>query len=415
MNDAPLDASRYHGGVDDVEAKIRERHASVAAMVDERARRLFLGAEARSCGRGGIAIVARATGASVNTVARGLAEVTAGKPISEERIRKPGAGRKKVETLQPELLTALDALVQPATRGDPESPLRWTCKSTRQLASELCAEGFEVSHHTVARLLAEGGYSLQANSKVIEGGDHPDRDGQFQHIDGQVRSFQAQGQPVISVDAKKKELVGNFKNAGREWLPEGEPERVQVYDFVEDLGRATPYGVYDLTRNEAWVSVGTDHDTAEFAVNTIRTWWTTMGRAAYPTSTKLLITADGGGSNASRCRLWKSELQALATEMGMEIHVSHFPPGTSKWNKIEHRLFSRISQNWRGRPLISHEVIVSLIAATTTSTGLKVQADIDPGAYATGRKVSNREMKALQITRADFHGEWNYVLHPITT
>ena len=396
------------------EAKIRERYAVLAPLVDERARRLFMGAEAKAMGRGGIATVARATGAAQNTVKRGLAEVMSG-AVLEGHVRGPGAGRKRVEELDIGLLPDLDALIEPATRGDPECRLRWTSKSTRQLARELTRKGHEVGHETVARLLVERGYSLQANAKVIEGGDHPDRDAQFEHVAAEVMKFQAAGQPVVSVDAKKKELVGNFKNAGREWTPTGKPERVKVYDFVEDLGRATPYGVYDIGRNEASVSVGTDHDTAEFAVQSIRTWWKTMGLAAYPSATRLLITADGGGSNSSRGRLWKFELQRFADESGLEIRVSHFPPGTSKWNKIEHRLFSRISQNWRGRPLISHEVIVNLIAATTTTTGLKVQAAVDPGAYAKGRKITDEQMGALCLTRDPFHGEWNYMLKPVTT
>jgi hypothetical protein len=397
------------------EAEIRERYAAVAPHVDERARRLILGAEANVLGRGGIAVVMRATGASPNTVARGLAEVRSGVVLPEGRIRKAGAGRRKATENDPTLLADLDAMIEPATRGDPECPLRWTSKSTRRLAEELRAAGHQVTHHTVARLLTSLGYSLQANAKVIEGGDHPDRDKQFEHVASEVQSFRDEGEPVISVDAKKKELVGNFKNAGREWMPEGEPERVKVYDFVEELGRATPYGVYDIARNEASVSVGTDHDTAEFAVHSIKTWWDTMGLAAYPDAKKLLIMADGGGSNSSRGRLWKFELQQFADATGLEVHVSHFPPGTSKWNKIEHRLFSFISQNWRGRPLTSHEVIVNLIAATTTRSGLSVQAAIDPRTYEKGRKITDAQMKALQLTRNPFHGDWNYVLTPVTT
>jgi len=396
----------------DAEAEIRARYEAVAPYVDERARRLILGAEANVVGRGGIALVTRATGASPNTVARGLAEVRTGELPPEGRVRKAGAGRKRASDKDATLLTDLDALVEPTTRGDPECPLRWTSKSTRRLAQELRAMGHQVTHHTVARLLSGMGYSLQANAKVIEGGDHPDRDAQFQHVASAVGAFQRAGEPVISVDAKKKELVGNFKNAGREWMPEGEPERVNVYDFVEELGRATPYGVYDIARNEASVNVGTDHDTAEFAVHSIRRWWQTMGLAAYPEATKLLITADGGGSNSSRGRLWKFELQAFANEAGLDVHVCHFPPGTSKWNKIEHRLFSFISQNWRGRPLTSHEVIVNLVASTTTKSGLTVQAAIDTEKYEKGRKITDAQMKLLNLTRDVFHGDWNYLLTP---
>jgi len=318
-----------------------------------------------------------------------------------------------MEQTAPGLADALNRLIEPSTRGDPESPLRWTCKSTRVLAEELRSQGYPVSHEKVATMLRERRYSLQANRKVDEGGDHIDRDAQFQHIHARVTEFQAAGQPVVSVDAKKKELVGNYKNAGREWHPEGKAPEVKVYDFIGEQGKVTPYGIYDLVRNEAWVSVGIDHDTSEFAVQSIRGWWKTMGKIAYPNATRLLITADGGGSNGSRMRLWKFELQRLANETGLEIEVCHFPPGTSKWNKIEHRLFSRISQNWRGRPLVDHETVVSLIGATTTTTGLCVKAELDPAAYEKGRKVSDDEMGALNLVRGEFHGEWNYRLAPV--
>jgi len=341
-----------------------------------------------------------------------VSELSGGEPLPEGRIRRPGGGRKTAEEHQPELAGALDRLVEPTTRGDPESPLRWTCKSTRILAAELRKQGFVVHHVKVAEMLAEKGYSLQGNRKVLEGGNHPDRNEQFTAINEQTVSFQEAGEPVISVDAKKKELIGNYKNAGREWHPEGEAPEVGVYDFIGELGKVTPYGVYDVGRNEAWVSVGTDHDTAAFAVASIRSWWGTMGKPAYPKAKRLLLTADGGGSNGSRNRLWKVELQNFADESGLEITVSHFPPGTSKWNKIEHRLFSRITQNWRGRPLVSHEVVVGLIGCTTSQTGLVVRAAIDNNVYPTGQKVPDAEMEALAIERSDFHGEWNYKFRP---
>jgi hypothetical protein len=330
-----------------------------------------------------------------------------------DRIRKAGGGRKKLTQQGPGLLSALEALVEPTTRGDPESPLRWTCRSTRQLADALAARGYRVSHQTVASLLDDLGYSPQGNQKTKEGSTHPDRDAQFRFIHGRAEDFQRRGQPVVSVDTKKKELVGDFKNGGREWRPKGDPEPVRVYDFVDKaLGKANPYGVYDPAANVGWVSVGTDHDTAEFAVETLRRWWEKMGRPRYPAATELLVTADGGGSNGSRVRLWKVALQRLADQTGLRISVCHFPPGTSKWNKIEHRMFSHISMNWRGKPLFSHEVVVNLIAGTTTRTGLKIEARLDTNAYPKGIHVTDEELEKIKIQRADFHGEWNYTILP---
>ena len=397
-----------------VERQICERYETLSPHLDERARRLMLATEAMVVGRGGSARVVRATGAAQTTVRRGLRDLAGEEPLAEGRVRKPGGGRKKVEEKLPGILEALDRLVEPTTRGDPESPLRWTCKSTRELSRELKRQGFNVSHEKVANLLAERGYSLQGNRKVLEGGDHPDRDAQFRKIHAEVAAFQGAGDPVISVDAKKKELIGDYRNAGREWHPEGEAPKVGVYDFIGEGGKVTPYGVFDIQRNEAWVSVGTDHDTAAFAVASIRGWWETMGKSAYVDSKRLLITADGGGSNGSRNRLWKVELQAFADNASLEIHVMHLPPGTSKWNKIEHRLFSRISQNWRGRPLNSHEVVVNLIAATTSQTGLRVRAELDRGAYPAGQKIADTDMQGLALDRNEFHGEWNYTLRSRT-
>ena len=378
--------------------------------------RRWAATEARSLGWGGIALVSRVTGVSRPRIERGLAELDDPEHtalVAAGRVRRAGAGRPRATAAQPELAAALDRLVSPATRGDPESPLRWTSKSTEHLAAALRAQNFSVSADTVGRLLRAQNYSLQAPRKTLEGGDHPDRDAQFQHIATQTLSFQAAGQPVISVDCKKKELVGEFKNGGREWQPKGSPERVNVYDFVDDaLFKASPYGVYDVGRNEAWVSVGIDHDTAEFAVGSIRQWWRRMGRPRYKAATRLYITADGGGSNGSRNRLWKRELQRLADDTGLEITVSHLPPGTSKWNKIEHRLFSQITLNWRGRPLSTLEVVVALIAGTTTETGLKVKAAADQKTYRTGIKVPDAEIKALNLERETFHGEWNYTIKP---
>ncbi len=403
----------YAPGVID-EGAIQTRYGALAPALDERARRLLLGAEAVAAGRGGQAAVARATGASGATIRRGMSElVEPPGSIARGRVRRPGGGRKRTVELDPTLRRDLEALIDPVTRGDPESPLRWTTKSVRRLAAELEREGHRVSYRIVGELLHELGYSLQANRKTLEGSEHPDRNAQFEHLNRAVQLQLGLGGPVISVDTKKKELVGPFRNAGRELRPKGEPEVVRMHDFlIPELGRASPYGVYDLGANEAWVSVGTDHDTAAFAVESIRRWWQTMGAPLYPGATRLLITADAGGSNGYRLRLWKLELQKLADETGLEIAVCHFPPGTSKWNKIEHRLFSAISQNWRGKPLVSHEVIVNLIGATTTRTGLRVRSELDPTRYPAGVSVSDREMETLYLRPDAFHGEWNYSLLP---
>jgi len=393
-----------------MEAAVRLRFAQVASVLDERKRRLWAAAEAKAVGYGGVSLVARATGLTRPTIHAGSKELASGiVPLPEGRARRSGAGPKTLTHSQPKLPAALDALVEPTARGDPESPLRWTCKSVRKLAAELQCQGFRIGRQKVADWLRELGYSLQANRKTREGGQHPDRNAQFEYIAGQLRKLQNRGQPVISVDTKKKELVGDFKNGGREWRPQGQPEGVRVHDFLDKkLGKAIPYGVYDLTTNTGWVSVGIDHDTADFAVETIRRWWRHMGRKRYSKATELLITADGGGSNGCRSRLWKIALQRLATELGLIIRVCHLPPGTSKWNKIEHRLFSQIAINWRGRPLTSHEVIVQLIADTKTETGLRVRAALDKRFYPTGRKVTNQELAEINLDRAKFHGEWNY-------
>jgi len=391
---------------------IKQRFASLEPFLDERLRRLYTAAEAKALGHGGVSAVARATGVSRRAIANGLKELAAPAASSVKRIRQPGGGRKRTVTKDATLLHDLEQLVEPLSRAD-VSALRWTCKSLRKLADELNQQGHQVSHRLVAELLQELGYSLQANRKTREGVAHPDRNAQFEHINAEVQAYQSAGQPVISVDTKKKELIGNFKNGGRELRPKGDPETVRVHDFViPELGKATPYGVYDVTHNLGWVNVGIDHDTASFAVESIRRWWRLMGQPRYPTAQRLLITADGGGSNGSRLRLWKIELQKLADETGLEIAVCHLPPGASKWNKIEHRLFSYISQNWRGKPLISHEVIVKLIAATTTKTGLKVRCDLDTQAYPTGIVVTDDELAQVNLKRNDFHGEWNYVISP---
>lgn len=400
----------------DIESAVKERYQNLEWALDERLRRLFAASEAKAIGHGGIALVWKATGVARGSIQQGLKELSE-KPkdieSSSRRIRRVGAGRKTTVTEDASLLSALENLVEPVTRGDPESPLRWTCKSLRQLATELNGQGHIVSHTSIGGLLKKLGYSLQGNRKTLEGTDHPDRNAQFEYINNRVQKALTQGQPVISVDTKKKELVGQFKNGGREWRPEGDPEKVNVYDFVDkELGRANPYGVYDLANNTGWVSVGTDHDTASFAVATIRRWWLAMGSPLYPDVKELMITADGGGSNGSRVRLWKLELQQLSDELDIPIRVSHFPPGTSKWNKIEHRLFSHISMNWRGKPLVSHEVIVNLIAATTTRKGLKVRAEIDSKPYPKGIKVTDEEFATLRILRDEFHGEWNYTIMP---
>jgi transposase len=398
------------------EAAIQRRYQGIAPVVDERVRRQVLAAEAMAIGRGGQAAVARATGASRGTIRQGIRELRQANAGAEKgRIRRAGGGRKRAVVHDPSLREDLERLVEPSTRGDPQSPLRWTCKSVRKLAEELQRQGHQTSHRMVAELLHELGYSLQANRKTLEGSGHPDRNAQFEHLNRAVQLQLSLGEPVISVDTKKKELVGAFKNGGRELRPAGDPERVLVHDFlIPGLGRVSPYGVYDIGRNEAWVSVGTDHDTAAFAVESIRRWWRSMGQPLYPDATRVLITADGGGSNGSRLRLWKLELQKLADETGLEIAVCHFPPGTSKWNKIEHRLFSAISQNWRGKPLVSHEVVVNLIGATTTRTGLRVRSELDTNQYPTGRTVSDDQLETISLRRDPFHGDWNYSLLPRT-
>ena len=383
-------------------------------QLDERMRRCVAAAEAEVLGPRGISVVSRATGVSRQAIRRGVTELreTARAGVAT-RIRQPGGGRKRTREKDPTLLRDLEHLVEPTTRGDPESPLRWTCKSVRQLATELQRQGHRVSHQLVSELLQELGYSLQANRKTIEGASHPDRNAQFEYINRQVRVCVRSGDPVISIDTKKKELVGHFKNGGREYRPAGEPERVRVHDFVvPELGRAIPYGVYDVGHNLGWVSVGIDHDTASFAVESIRRWWQHMGQPRYPKAARLLVTADGGGSNSPRIRLWRVELQRLADELRLPITVCHFPPGTSKWNKIEHRLFSFISMNWRGKPLLSYQVIVSLIAATTTHAGLRVEAALDRNTYPAGVKVPDAELKRVNLKRARFHGEWNYTVAP---
>jgi len=399
----------------ETEESLAAKFAVLLPHLDERQRRLYLGSEARSLGHGGIEAVARAAGVSRQMVAAGAAELEAGgEPLG--RARRAGGGRRKLTETDPGLKAALLGLVDPGSRGDPESPLRWTTRSTRNLAAELTRLGHPAGPDTVAGLLRDEHFSLQGNARTAEGARHPDRDAQFRYINARARDHLDAGEPVISVDAKKKENVGNFRNGGREWRPKGDPEPVNVHDFMDkDLGKVTPCGACDVGANTGWVSVGTDHDTAAFAVQAIRTWWCKAGQPAYPDATRLLVCADGGGSNGYRTRLWKTELARLATETGLDITVCHLPPGTSKWNKIEHRLFSRISMNWRGRPLTSHEVIVQTIAATTTRTGLTVSAELDPGEYPKGIKISDRHMKDLErraLRRHQFHGEWNYGLIP---
>jgi Rhodopirellula transposase DDE domain len=395
---------------------IRDRYVALSPHLDERGRRSFAASEARSAGYGGIAAVSRATGIAASTIGRGLKELVCGSAVAADRVRRPGGGRKPLVATDATLLADLLALVSPSERGDPMSPLRWTCKSLRRLAAELGARGHKISHTVVGELLRQQKFSLQANRKTREGDSHPDRDAQFAHINASVTRALSQRQPVISVDTKKKELVGDFKNAGREWRLQGEPEDVRVHDFpIKDLGRAVPYGIYDLAANAGWVSVGIDHDTAAFAVQTIRTWWHGVGARRYPGARCLTITADGGGSNGSRLRLWKRELQRLADELGIEISVHHFPPGTSKWNKIEHRLFAFITMNWRAKPLVSYRVIVDLISATTTDTGLTVRCELDTNSYPKGITVPDEEMRTINIIRDDFHGEWNYTIRPTQT
>lgn len=397
---------------------IEAKYIALEPLFDERVRRIWAAVEARSLGRGGIIRVAEATGLARATIRAGLKQLDLPtsedkEPLLDSRLRSPGGGRKPVTNHDPNLLRELEALVDPVTRGDPMSPLRWTCKSADKLADGLRVRGHVVSERTVNRLLHDLGYSLQSNRKTIEGKGHPDRDAQFQYINRRVKAFQRQGQPVISVDTKKKELVGQHRNGGREWQPKGNPEKVKVHDFPDkELGKAIPYGVYDMAANNGWVSVGVDHDTAEFAVETIRRWWNRMGIRVYPQAKKLLITADGGGSNGSRSRLWKVELQRLSDEIGVSFSVCHFPPGTSKWNKIEHRMFCHITENWRGRPLVSREVVVNLIGSTKTRTGLEIRSELDGGIYPIAREVTDQQMDGLSIKPEKFHGEWNYTIRP---
>jgi len=390
--------------------QVKARFLRLKRHLDERTRRLFAAAESETIGRGGISAVSVATGISRRVIRQGMKELQALPIKPEGRTRRPGGGRKRAANEDPSLLADLERLLEPVTRGDPESPLRWTCKSVRNLADELGRQGHSISYRSVARLLDGLGYSLPANRKTREGSSHPDRNAQFEYLYAKVRRFQRAGQPVISVDTKKKEQVGDYKNQGREWRPKGNPEEVQIHDFAKKHAR--PYGVYDQTRNEGWVSVGVDHDTAAFAVESIRRWWRWMGRRAYPAAAQLLITADAGGSNGVRLRLWKVELQKLADDTGLQITVCHFPPGTSKWNKIEHRLFSYISQNWRGQPLLSHEVVVNLIANTKTKQGLKVHAKLDTNEYPSGIKVTDEELAAVLLKPEKFHGNWNYRILP---
>jgi transposase len=397
--------------------QIENKYKLLAPLMDERVRRHWAATEAQAYGWGGVSAVSNATGISRKTIRKGLVELELREQAPDEpvaqRLRKPGGGRKRLTENDPLLLERLELLVDPSTRGDPMSPLRWTCKSTHELSQALSKQGNELSPRTVGRLLNNAGFSLQSNRKTKEGAAHPDRNAQFEHINATVKRFQKRGQPVISVDTKKKELVGEFKNGGREWQRKGEPLTVKTHDFMDpELGKAIPYGVYDLSCNEGWVSVGIDHDTAQFAAKAIYRWWKKMGTKRYHNAKQLLITADGGGSNASRSRLWKVALQDLAIRLDMPIHVCHFPPGTSKWNKIEHRMFCHITQNWRGQPLVSHEVIIALIANTTTCAGLKICAELDRSSYPTGTKVSDEELASINLKRHQFHGEWNYSLLP---
>jgi len=394
---------------------LREKHSALSRSFDEARLRLWAAAEARSLGYGGIEAVAKAAGLSRRTIHRGLGELSQRRRavLPPGRVRAPGAGRKSLTERDPALLADLEALVEPTSRGDPQSPLRWTCKSTTKLAAELNRKQRRVSQRSVCELLGRLHYSLQSMRKSQEGKQHPDRNAQFEYINRQVKAFQAASQPVISVDTKKKELIGDFANKGREWQPRGRPQLAPVHDFMdEDLGKVSPYGVYDMTANQGWVSVGIDHDTAEFAVETIRRWWQEMGQPLYPRAKRLLITADAGGSNGSRVRLWKVALQWLADALKLELTVCHFPPGTSKWNKIEHRMFCHISQNWRGRPLTSRQVVVKLIGSTTTKQGLKIRAALDTHHYPAGVKISRQQMQALKLRPAEFHGDWNYSILP---
>jgi hypothetical protein len=395
------------------EKVIKEKYIKLIPVMTERSKRIWAATEALALGWGGISAVSRATGIDRNTIAKGIRQLDMPETLAADRIRRPGAGRKRSSVIDPTLIEDLERLIDPLTRGDPESPLRWTCKSVRKLAAELGRQGHQVSHTVVAALLHEMGYSLQANRKVREGKQHPDRNAQFEKINQEVRRRLSRGQPVISVDCKKKELVGDFKNGGREWHPKGQPQEVRVHDFkLKELGKAIPYGVYDVHRNTGWVSVGLSHETAAFAVATIGRWWKQMGSRSYPQARGLQIVADSGGSNGSRVRLWKWQLQQLANQTGLTISVSHLPPGTSKWNKIEHRLFSYITQNWRGKPVLSHAAIVNLISNTRTKAGLKVRCILDRKHYPLRVDVTDKQMASIRITRDDFHGEWNYTIRP---
>jgi len=394
---------------------ISEKYRSLNSILDERGRRVWAAIEARSLSRGGVSLVSKATGLSRTTIHTGISDLknNTATTVVSGRVRRRGAGRKPLTHHAPDIINALDSLVEPTTRGDPESPLRWTCKSTRHLAHEMQKCGYRIGDRKVAGLLHEMKYSLQANAKTIEGAQHPDRNAQFEYINTQTKTFASKGQPVISVDTKKKEIVGKFKNGGREWQPQGEPEQTMVHDFEDkELGKIIPYGVYDVRANNGWVSVGMDHDTSDFAVDSILAWWRQMGKATYPGARELLIMADGGGSNGSRSRLWKVAVQRLANTIGLRVSVCHFPPGTSKWNKIEHRMFAFITQNWRGRPLVSYETIINLIGNTTTKTGLRIKAKINHGKYPTGIKVPDDELAKVNIKQAHFHGEWNYAVAP---
>lgn len=394
--------------------KVRRKYKQLSPYLDERTLRIWSAVEAESLGRGGITRISQATSLSRTTIYKGIAELSKKrrpKKAKEEhkRIRKPGGGRTKLKDKEPGLLQDLDSILEPVTRGDPESPLRWTCKSTIKIAEELRAQGYQVSQRTVCDLLYDLGYSLQSNRKIREGSQHPDRNDQFLYISKTVKEFQAKGEPVISVDTKKKELIGEFKNSGQEWRKKGKPIEVNIHDFADPmLGKVIPYGVYDITANKGWINIGITHDTAEFAVESIRRWWYEMGKPMYPDASELLITADCGGSNGRRVRLWKLELQRLSEEVGLVIHVCHFPPGTSKWNKIEHRMFCFITKNWRGRPLTSREVVVNLISNTTTRKGLEIIAKLDESKYATGIKVTDEQFESIALEKDDFHGEWNY-------
>lgn len=396
--------------------RIRRKYKLLSPELNERSRRQWAAAEARELGYGGVSLVSKATGLSRPTISAGLRELDLPKrerKIEARRIRRPGGGRRRITVNDPDLMKALETLIEPLTRGDPESPLRWTCKSTRKLAEELTRQSHPIGERTVADLLQQAGYSLQANCKTREGRSHPDRNAQFEYINSSVQRFLRRGEPAISVDTKKKELVGDFKNGGREWRPQGMPEEVRTHDFLDKkLGKAIPYGVYDILNNQGWVNVGIDHDTARFATNSIRQWWAQMGQQRFSSAKELLVTADGGGSNSSRSRFWKVCLQDLSDELGLKLVVRHFPPGTSKWNKIEHRLFSFITQNWRGKPLVNHQTIINLIASTTTKAGLTVRAAIDTNEYPTKTKVSDAELEILKLKRDEFHGEWNYTLSP---